>query len=174
MKSEIYISGVPKKACQGCHISELAQWNNARCTSFWCILDPWLNGIVRIHWSGSDPKNQLCIVILLILHSFPWDTGKVTIRGPHYVALGLRDAALFQYPAGQGCRIVTIFDLYGWQNSVTRSVFTITEKNYLAVEALHKYCWSRVSQIRVVILHSSNSLQSSLSARSVRFEELRP
>ena len=60
MESEIYISGFPKKACQGCHISELAQWNDARCTSFWSILDPWLNGIVGIHWSWNDPRKQLC------------------------------------------------------------------------------------------------------------------
>ena len=60
MESEIYISGFPKKACQGCHISELAQWNDARCTSFWSILDPWLNSIDRIHWSRNDPKKQLC------------------------------------------------------------------------------------------------------------------
>ena len=60
MESDIYNSGFPKKACQGCHISKLAHWNDARCTSFWSILDPWLNGIVRIYWNKSDPKKQLC------------------------------------------------------------------------------------------------------------------
>ena len=58
MEFEIYISGFQKKACQGCHISELAQWNDASCTSFWSILDPWLKGIVGNHWSRNDPKNN--------------------------------------------------------------------------------------------------------------------
>ena len=67
LKSEFHFSGLPEKACQGCHISERALWNNTRCTSFWSILDPWLNGAIRIYWSESDPRSELCTVA--VLHS---------------------------------------------------------------------------------------------------------
>ena len=64
LESEFYFSGFPEKACQGCHISELAQWKNTRCTSFWSILDPLLIGTVGIHWNKSDPKKQLWPITL--------------------------------------------------------------------------------------------------------------
>ena len=64
LKSVFCFKGFPKKACQGCHISELAQLKNTRCTSFWSILDPLLIGTVAIHWNKSDPKKQLWPITL--------------------------------------------------------------------------------------------------------------
>ena len=49
LKSEFYFSGLPEKACQGCHISKWVPRNFAICTSNWRILDPWLIAIVGFH-----------------------------------------------------------------------------------------------------------------------------
>ena len=65
LKSEFYFSGLPEKACQGCHISKWVPRNFAICTSNWRILDPWLIAIVGFHgtkiWFVQNCAYSRCV-----------------------------------------------------------------------------------------------------------------
>ena len=51
----------PKKACQGCHISEGARQNFVICTSFWSILHPRSNAINDLRGNKYSRVGALCM-----------------------------------------------------------------------------------------------------------------
>ena len=59
LKTEIEFSGFPKKACQGCHISEGHNRNFMICTSFRRILHACKNAINDLLGNWLSPKKGL-------------------------------------------------------------------------------------------------------------------